>query len=175
MTFFEDQTHNKFNHYAELYIPGFSTMTHNQLLEAFINWLGKESLPVMFTEGELLKAIEKRSDVLIGAPEIVKHADNKSRNDPAKPQLSYVSTEMMSAIAFVRDWAFKNKYPVKNGWKKGFPITESLDKVLRHIRAYLDGETNDPESGFNHLYHAACDLEHAIYDVKHHPENDDRG
>ena len=92
--------------------------------------------------------------------------------DQGKPQLSLVSFEFVSAVAEVR--AFGAKKYSKNQWKKGFKITRSLDAALRHIFQFASGETNDSESGLCHLAHAACCLEHALYDLKHHPENDDR-
>jgi hypothetical protein len=59
-------------------------------------------------------------------------------------------------------------------WKRGFKVTRSCAAALRHIFQFLAGETLDPESGESHLAHAVCSLEHAIYDMKHHPANDDR-
>ena len=32
------------------------------------------------------------------------------------------------------------------------------DALLRHIHAYVGGEKFDPETGINHLSHAACNL-----------------
>ncbi len=79
---------------------------------------------------------------------------------------------MLEQVALVR--AFGAKKYSKNNWKKGFPVTRSLAAVLRHIFLFLRGETNDPESGLSHLAHAMCGLEHAIFDMINHPENDDR-
>jgi hypothetical protein len=62
----------------------------------------------------------------------------------------------------------------RDDWKKGFKLTRSCAAALRHVFAFLSGETKDPESGLLHLAHAVASLEHAIYDLKRHPENDDR-
>lgn len=94
------------------------------------------------------------------------------KHDQGKPDLTYISLELMEAVARVREFGAK-KYSRSN-WKRGFKITRSVAASLRHIFAFLSGETNDPESGEIHLAHAVCCLEHAIYDMKHHPENDDR-
>lgn len=95
------------------------------------------------------------------------------KHDSDKPDLSMVSLELVEAVARVRMFGAK-KYS-RDNWKKGFKVTRSLAASLRHIFAFLSGQTNDPESGESHLAHAVCCLEHAIYDMKHHPANDDRG
>lgn len=94
------------------------------------------------------------------------------KHDNGKPDLSMVSYELMEAVAQVRMFGAK-KYD-RDNWKKGFKVTRSVAAALRHIFLFLSGETNDPESGLNHLAHAVCGLEHALYDMKHRPENDDR-
>lgn len=83
-----------------------------------------------------------------------------------------VSYELVEQVALVRMFGAK-KYSRSN-WKKGFFITRSCAAALRHIFSFLRGETNDPESGLSHLAHAVCCLEHAIFDMYHHPQNDDR-
>jgi hypothetical protein len=62
----------------------------------------------------------------------------------------------------------------RDNWKNGFKVTRSCAAALRHIFQFLSGETLDPESGLSHLGHAVASLEHAIYDMNHRPENDDR-
>lgn len=94
------------------------------------------------------------------------------KHDSGKPQLSYISRELLEAMAQVR--AFGAKKYARDNWKQGFKYNRTIDALLRHIFAFLSGEDNDPESGLNHIYHAACNIEHLIYDIKHHPENDDR-
>lgn len=94
------------------------------------------------------------------------------KHDQGKPDYTYISMELLDEVAKVREFGAR-KYS-KNNWKKGFKVTRSLAAALRHIFAFLSGQTNDPESGLSHLAHAVCCLEHAIYDMKHHPENDDR-
>lgn len=94
------------------------------------------------------------------------------KHDSGKAPLSMVSLELLEEIAYVREFGAK-KYS-RDNWKKGFKVTRSCDAALRHIFQFLSGETYDKESGRLHLAHAVCSLEHAIYDMKHRPENDDR-
>lgn len=94
------------------------------------------------------------------------------KHDNGKPDLSMISLELVEEVAKVRMFGAK-KY-ARDNWKKGFNVTRSLAAALRHIFAFLSGETNDPESGLPHLAHAVCSIEHAIYTMKHKPELDDR-
>lgn len=50
-----------------------------------------------------------------------------------------------------------SKYTDHN-WRLGFRWTRPIGASLRHIMAWLGGEDNDPETGINHLAHAACSL-----------------
>jgi hypothetical protein len=95
------------------------------------------------------------------------------KHDSNKPDLSMVSLELVEEVAYVR--MFGEKKYARDNWKKGFKVTRSCAAALRHIFQFLAGQTKDSESGRSHLAHAVCALEHAIYDMKHHPENDDRG
>lgn len=95
-----------------------------------------------------------------------------TKHDQDKPDLSYISYEFLAEVARVR--AFGAKKYSRNNWRLGFAVTRSCAAALRHIYQFLSGETLDPESGCSHLAHAVCALEHAIYDMHHHPENDDR-
>jgi hypothetical protein len=90
--------------------------------------------------------------------------------DEGKPDFTYVSLEMMTALAKVREFGSK-KYS-RDNWKNGFKIARSLAATLRHVFARLAGQKYDPESGLDHLWHAACSLEHAIYDAANHPQNE---
>lgn len=94
------------------------------------------------------------------------------KHDQGKPDLSMVSYDLMEEVAYVR--MFGEKKYARNNWMKGFKVTRSCAAALRHIFLFLSGQTNDAESGRSHLAHAVCCLEHAIYDMRHHPENDDR-
>lgn len=47
------------------------------------------------------------------------------------------------------------KYDAHN-WRKGYEWSKSYDALMRHMLAFWDGETFDPESGLPHLAHAGC-------------------
>jgi hypothetical protein len=41
----------------------------------------------------------------------------------------------------------------RGNWKKGFPATDVIDSLLRHINKLLEGETHDEESKKLHVDH----------------------
>ena len=54
----------------------------------------------------------------------------------------------------------------KHGWRESMDAPggdqvewgRNVSAALRHLEAWYQGETYDPESGINHLAHAICDL-----------------
>lgn len=50
-----------------------------------------------------------------------------------------------------------NKYGDHN-WRGGLNWSRLAGASLRHITAWISGETLDPESGCSHLAHAACNI-----------------
>ena len=43
-------------------------------------------------------------------------------------------------------------------WEAGMDWERPYAATLRHLFAWQSGETADPETGLNHLAHAACEL-----------------
>lgn len=101
-----------------------------------------------------------------------KKIETALKYDEGKPDLSQISLELMEGLARVR--MFGEKKYARYNWKKGFKVTRSLSAALRHTFKFLSGQTVDEESGLSHLHHAVACLEHAIWDMKHNPSNDDR-
>ena|SRR3990167_1261216 len=50
---------------------------------------------------------------------------------------------------------------------KGLGYLRLINASIRHIIAFARGEDNDPESGLNHIAHAACCLVFLLYYIKH--------
>lgn len=67
----------------------------------------------------------------------------------------------------------QRKYAAWN-WTKGMKWSVCKASILRHIRAMLAGEADDPESGLPHWGHIACNLVFLIYYADHFPQGDDR-
>jgi hypothetical protein len=80
------------------------------------------------------------------------------KHDHHKPSLSPLLTiapAALATVAAVRAYGRK-KYP--SGSELKVSRARYIDATLRHIAAYLNGESTDPESGLPHLAHAACSL-----------------
>jgi len=54
-----------------------------------------------------------------------------------------------------------NKYAPRN-WEKGIKYSRIFGATIRHMTAWFLGETNDPETGLNHLAHAGCEILFAL-------------
>ncbi len=92
--------------------------------------------------------------------------------DGAKTDLSLIPYRPLLEIAQVLEFGAK-KYE-RDNWRKGFEHQRLLAALLRHIFAYNEGETNDPETGLCHLAHAGCML-FFLMETRHtHPELDYR-
>lgn len=53
-----------------------------------------------------------------------------------------------------------NKYEWDN-WRKAQTDEDReryIDAACRHLTDYMNGESHDPESGYHHIAHAACNL-----------------
>lgn len=77
-----------------------------------------------------------------------------TKHDNGKPRMSLIPHDAMVAVAEVLTFGAK-KYDSWN-WAKGFKYSRLLDAAYRHLGAWKEGETKDPESGLSHLAHAAC-------------------
>ena len=94
------------------------------------------------------------------------------KHDQDKPRMELISSIAMEELAKVLTFGAK-KY-ASNNWRKGIAWTRILGAALRHIFAYLGGETYDKETGLSHIAHALCELMFLLEFEKTHPELDDR-
>lgn len=99
------------------------------------------------------------------------------RDNEGKPRLSLVPSELEEAVAHVI-WKSSDqaggKYPLQN-WRKGLPWSEVAESAIRHLKAFAQrGEDTDPETGLDHLAHAACNLAFLLWYRKNRPALDDR-
>lgn len=63
-----------------------------------------------------------------------------------------VLKELVKVLAFGA-----GKYAPRN-WEKGINFDRLFAGVIRHLVAWWNGETYDPETGINHLAHAMCGI-----------------
>jgi len=67
-----------------------------------------------------------------------------------------------------------NKYAARN-WEKGINYSRVFGAIIRHVTVWFMGETNDPETGLNHLAHAGCEVLFALtYSIRKMEKFDDR-
>jgi hypothetical protein len=78
------------------------------------------------------------------------------KHDQGKPMVSLLPSTPVLEVAKVLTFGAK-KYDSHN-WRAGINYSRIYDAVFRHILASKEGEEQDPESGLNHLAHAACGL-----------------
>ena len=74
----------------------------------------------------------------------------------------------------LRVWMFGAKKYAAHNWRKGIPMTQAYNALMRHLVAYMIGEDKDPESSYSHLAHAACCLKMMQHAEKYRPDLDDR-
>jgi hypothetical protein len=94
------------------------------------------------------------------------------KHDEGKAQLDLLPRRGLVAVARVLEMGRK-KYG-RDNWKGGLAWSRPAGAALRHLFAWLDGESNDPESGLSHLAHVACNMLFLLEYEKTHPELDDR-
>lgn len=92
--------------------------------------------------------------------------------DNGKPSVGLIPREFIEGVAMAFDYGAK-KYG-RHNYRQGLQVSRTLDAAMRHLIAFNDGENDDPESGLNHLYHAAASIAMCLYSLDHHPGLDDR-
>jgi hypothetical protein len=94
------------------------------------------------------------------------------RFNDSKRQWNLMHLPSFEPMVQVLEYGAKKYSP--NQWKKGFPITEIYDSLMRHMIAFMNGEDNDPESGLPHIGHIQCNIMFMAYVKENHPKFDDR-
>ncbi|HKI62870.1 MAG TPA: dATP/dGTP diphosphohydrolase domain-containing protein [Mariprofundaceae bacterium] len=58
--------------------------------------------------------------------------------------------------AIVKVLAFGSKKYEARNWEKGMAWSRPFSALQRHLTAWWEGDSTDPETGFSHLWHAGC-------------------
>ena len=104
-----------------------------------------------FSEEEEREALERDS-----------RENQEIKADYGKPRLSLVPTDVIKAIARIREYGVQ-KYGEKESWKQVAP-ERYRDAMFRHLLAYIDDPYGvDEESGLPHLWHLACNVAFLCY------------
>lgn len=87
----------------------------------------------------------------------LKDFNQAPKSDAGKLRLTLVPSEIINAIARVREYGV-NKYGAQENWKE-IQSFRWEDAAYRHWLAYLqDPVSVDKESGLPHLWHLACNI-----------------
>jgi len=105
------------------------------------------------------------------------HMQNKKekqalRYNKGKLKWSLVDFKSLESMVRVLEMGAE-KYEPWN-WKKGMPVSEVSESLLRHMFAFLEGEDNDQESGIDHLGHVLCNAMFLSYIMREKQHYDDR-
>lgn len=98
-----------------------------------------------------------------------------SWQETGDPQELYAAMDSIGApweeAAHVLEYG-KRKYAAWN-WAKGMPWSVTLACAVRHLRAIMRGEDEDPESGRLHAGHVMCNLIFLLTFTDFYQEGDD--
>lgn len=77
----------------------------------------------------------------------IKHDADKARMELYPPE---------ALLATCRILTFGAKKYTDRNWEKGLKFSRVFGATMRHLWSWWRGEDADPETGENHLHHAAC-------------------
>ena len=101
--------------------------------------------------GLVQRKTERPRDIVAYASQIVTEG---RKDDGGKAPHHLIAPEMPDALAQVLAFGAA-KYAARN-WEKGMDWSRPFSALMRHMWAWWRGEKADPETGFSHLWHAAC-------------------
>lgn len=78
------------------------------------------------------------------------------KDDKEKIRMDLLPPEFIEAVAVILTFG-ANKYEDRN-WEKGMSWGRVFGALMRHLWKWWGGEDKDPETGYSHLWHAACNI-----------------
>lgn len=125
-------------------LPGWTNSIGARAEKHYAEWCGKEVY--LFDETRDGGLVDPDSDIA-------------RRDNQGKPELTYWMQVPNGMSTFVDVMEYGARKYERNNWKKGGkPDQEYFDAALRHLSAFLNGESHDPESRCSHLGHAVWNL-----------------
>jgi hypothetical protein len=78
------------------------------------------------------------------------------RKNEGKPRLhkAMFMPKAIEAMVDVIEFGESKYTPARERSWMNYKVDETMDSLLRHVTAVINGETDDPESGLPHLSHA---------------------
>jgi hypothetical protein len=115
---------------------------------------------------------QEQIDGIKDSMKITNQMEQALRYNNGKPQWSLVDFDSLEGLVHVLEYGAR-KY-AKDNWKKGMPVTQVSESLMRHLFAFLRGEDVDPESGCRHISHVMCNTMFLEYILREKPHYDDR-
>jgi hypothetical protein len=102
----------------------------------------------------IIEQLNQEGDESMEVSEEINPQRQALRYNQGKLKWSLVDFKSLEGLVEVLEYG-ANKYAPDN-WKKGMPVKEVAESLMRHLFAFLDGEDVDPESGCRHISHVMC-------------------
>lgn len=125
---------------------------------------GSFNIEGYWTEEEIASAMQS----IKNSPQV----QQALRYNQGKPQWSLVDFDSLEGLVHVLEYGAQ-KY-ARDNWKKGMPVTQVTESLMRHLFAFLRGEDLDSESGCRHISHVMCNVMFLEYILREKPHYDDR-
>lgn len=117
---------------------------------------------------EIVKEVDEFQQALLDRDK----AEQALRYNMGKLEWSLVDFDSLEGLVRVLEYG-KNKY-ARDNWKKGMPVTQVTESLMRHLFAFAKGEDLDPESGCRHISHVLCNAMFLEYILREKQHYDDR-
>jgi hypothetical protein len=92
--------------------------------------------------------------------------------DTGKPRYDLMPPELLNAVSTILTYGAE-KYNARN-WEKGMAWGRVFGAIMRHLWSWWGRQDKDDETGYSHLWHAACGLAFLIAYEQRRIGDDDR-
>lgn len=152
---------------GEIYVDGTYTVK-----EIYSDGFYTEEFPSLWCYDKYFELVERNNIQEEASSPKTNQLRKGDKFDSGKPPMKYLTTEFLNGTALAQEYGAK-KY---NPWnfQKGLEYSSMYDACIRHMTEWFHGDTNDKESGLNHLFHAAANLNMLIWMEANKPAMDDR-
>lgn len=120
----------------------------------------------------IIKEVNEEADEFMKALSDRDKQEQALRYNQGKLQWSLVDFDSLEGLVRVLEYGAAKYAP--DNWKKGMPVTQVSESLMRHLFAFLRGEDVDPESGCRHISHVMCNTMFLEYIMREKPHYDNR-
>ncbi len=120
----------------------------------------------------IIKEVNEEADEFMKALSDRDKQEQALRYNQGKLQWSLVDFDSLEGLVRVLEYGAAKYAP--DNWKKGMPVTQVSESLMRHLFAFLRGEDVDPESGCRHISHVMCNVMFLEYIMREKPHYDNR-